>query len=43
MRIPVVADFTKSIARSYGVLLPEGVPLRALFMISPTGKQTLSQ
>lgn len=37
MNIPLVSDFDKSIARAYGVLLPDGVPLRALFLISPEG------
>lgn len=37
MNIPMVSDFTKSIATSYGVLLPNGVPLRGLFLISPLG------
>jgi len=37
MKIPIVADFTKSVATKYGVLLPDGVPLRALFIIDPTG------
>ncbi len=37
MKIPIVADFNKTVANQYGVLLPDGVPLRALFIISPTG------
>jgi len=37
MKIPIVADFTKSVATQYGVLLPDGVPLRALFIIDPSG------
>lgn len=37
LKIPLVSDFDKSIARSYGVLLPDGMPLRALFLISPEG------
>ena len=33
-----MADFTKEVATKYGVLIPEeGVPLRALFIIDPTG------
>lgn len=38
MKIPLVADFSKAVAKQYGVLLPGGVPLRALFIISPTGQ-----
>eukprot|EP01035_Chromulina_nebulosa_P030738 gene30738-40876_t len=34
-RIPIVADFDKSIAKSFGVLLPNGNPRRATFLISP--------
>ena len=37
MKIPIVADFGKTVARDYGVLLPGGVPLRALFIIDPKG------
>jgi alkyl hydroperoxide reductase subunit AhpC len=37
MKIPIVADFNKTVARQYGVLLPDGVPLRALFIIDPVG------
>jgi len=37
MKIPIVADFNKDTAKAYGVLLPGGEPLRALFIISPTG------
>ncbi len=37
MKIPIVADFNKTVASQYGVLLPDGVPLRALFIIDPTG------
>lgn len=37
MRIPIIADFTKQIARSYGVLLDNGIPLRGLFIIDPQG------
>lgn len=32
-----VADFDKKVATSYGVLLRDGVPLRALFVIDPAG------
>lgn len=38
MKIPILADFDKTVAKSYGVLLPDGIPLRALFIISPTGE-----
>ena len=34
---PLVADLTKSIARSYGVLLNESVALRGLFLIDTHG------
>ena len=37
MKIPIVADFSKTVAEAYGVLLPGGVPLRALFIIAPDG------
>eukprot|EP01034_Spumella_vulgaris_P034541 gene34541-42604_t len=37
MKIPIVADFNKTVANQYGVLLPDGVPLRALFIIDPVG------
>lgn len=37
MLIPILADFSKKVATSYGVLLPDGVPLRGLFIIDPTG------
>jgi alkyl hydroperoxide reductase subunit AhpC len=37
MKIPIVADFNKTVANQYGVLLPDGVPLRALFIIDPKG------
>lgn len=37
MKIPIVADFNKTVATQYGVLLPDGVPLRALFIIDPSG------
>eukprot|EP01039_Chlorochromonas_danica_P002059 gene2059-2247_t len=37
MKIPIVADFNKTVANQYGVLLPDGVPLRALFIIDPNG------
>jgi len=37
MKIPILADFSKTVATDYGVLLPDGVPLRALFIIDPSG------
>ena len=33
-----VADFDKKVAISYGVLLPDGMPTRALFIIDPVGR-----
>jgi peroxiredoxin (alkyl hydroperoxide reductase subunit C) len=37
VKFPMVADLTKSIARSYGVLLPGGVALRGTFLIDKEG------
>jgi thioredoxin len=37
MRIPIVSDYTKSIASNYGVLIESGVSLRGLFIIDPQG------
>ena len=37
MKIPILADFNKKVATNYGVLLPDGIPLRALFIIDPEG------
>jgi len=37
MKIPILADFNKAVAKDYGVLLPDGVPLRSLFIIDPKG------
>lgn len=41
MKIPIIADFSKTVATKYGVLIPDGgdcgVPLRALFIIDPAG------
>jgi len=40
MKIPIVADFNKTVANSYGVLCAgadAGIPLRALFIIDPEG------
>ncbi|MDH5298375.1 MAG: redoxin domain-containing protein, partial [Desulfobulbaceae bacterium] len=34
---PLVADLNKSIANSYGVLLPDGIALRGLFLIDKKG------
>lgn len=38
MKIPVIADLDKSIARKYDVLIEAGVALRGLFLIDPAGK-----
>lgn len=37
IQFPLVADLDKSIARSYGVLLPMGIALRGLFLIDMKG------
>ena len=37
VRFPLVADLTKEIARSYGVLLPGGIALRGSFLIDRNG------
>ncbi|KXS15864.1 thioredoxin-like protein [Gonapodya prolifera JEL478] len=37
MKIPLLSDITKSIASSYGVLLPAGIALRGTFIIGPDG------
>ncbi len=37
IRFPLVADLNKDIARSYGILLEEGVALRGLFLINKEG------
>ena len=37
VQYPIVADLTKEIARSYGVLLNESVALRGLFLIDKEG------
>ncbi|MTJ79958.1 MAG: peroxiredoxin [Telmatospirillum sp.] len=37
VQFPLVADITKDIARSYGVLLPGGVALRGTFLIDRNG------
>lgn len=38
MKLPLVADLTKNIAREYGVLLDAGIALRGLFIIDSNGK-----
>uniref|UniRef100_T1JIV7 thioredoxin-dependent peroxiredoxin n=1 Tax=Strigamia maritima TaxID=126957 RepID=T1JIV7_STRMM len=38
MKIPILADLNKNIARNYGVLIEEaGIALRGLFLIDPNG------
>lgn len=37
VQFPIVADITKSISRSYGILFNEAVALRGLFLIDKTG------
>lgn len=38
IKYPLLADFNKQIAKSYGVLLEkEGIPLRGMFIIDPKG------
>jgi alkyl hydroperoxide reductase subunit AhpC len=37
LNYPLVSDFTKTIARDYGVLLEGGMALRGLFLIDKTG------
>ena len=37
IRYPLVSDLNKEIARSYGVLLEEGIALRGLFLIDREG------
>lgn len=37
IKYPLVADITKEIARSYGVLMEDGVALRGLFLIDREG------
>ncbi len=37
LHFPLLADYTKEIARSYGALLPTGFPTRATFIIDPEG------
>ncbi|KAA5605821.1 peroxiredoxin [Roseospira marina] len=38
VNFPLVADLTKQIAKSFGVLLPDGVALRGSFLIDKAGK-----
>ncbi|KAK4518068.1 3',5'-cyclic-nucleotide phosphodiesterase (PDEase) (3':5'-CNP) [Mucor velutinosus] len=37
IKIPIISDKTHAIAKSYGVYLEQGVPLRGLFIIDPKG------
>ena len=37
MRLPLVSDLDKNIARAYGVLVNDAVALRGLFLIDPRG------
>ena len=37
IRYPLVADLNKSISESYGVLLPDGIALRGLYLIDRDG------
>jgi alkyl hydroperoxide reductase subunit AhpC len=37
MKIPILADLTKDVARAYDCLLPGGVALRATYIIDPDG------
>jgi len=37
LNYPLISDFTKEISKSYDVLLPEGMTLRATFIIDPEG------
>lgn len=39
LKYPLLADFNKSVAKSYGILIDdEGIPLRGLFIIDPESK-----
>ncbi|MDE2490572.1 MAG: peroxiredoxin [Elusimicrobia bacterium] len=42
IKYPLLADITKNIARSYGVLVNDAVALRGLFLIDPKGKVAYS-
>jgi len=37
LNIPLLSDFSKSIAKEYGILLDSGIALRGLFLIDPQG------
>ena len=37
IRFPVISDFNKAIASSYGILLEDGFPLRGLFIMNAEG------
>jgi len=37
LNYPLVSDFAKKLSEDYGVLLPEGMALRATFIIDPEG------
>lgn len=37
IKFPLVADLSKKISRDYGVLLPDGIALRGLFLIDKEG------
>jgi len=37
LNIPLLSDFSKNIAKDYGVLLDSGIALRGLFLIDPHG------
>lgn len=37
IKYPLLADLTKKIGEDYGVLLPDGITLRGLFIIDPDG------
>lgn len=37
VQYPILADFNKKVAQAYGVLLPEGMPLRGTFLIDKKG------
>lgn len=37
IQMPVIADFNKQIARQYGLLLEDGLPLRGMFIIDTSG------
>ncbi len=43
MNIPLVADITKQISADYGVLLPDGIALRGLFIVDPKGTLRIQQ